>query len=231
MSAENQEIPQFKLVLVGDGGTGKTTFVKRHLTGEFEKKYIATLGVEVHPLQFHTNFVRSASTFGDTAGLEKFGGLRDGYYIQGPVWYHHVRRDRRASRTRTFPTGTATSSAFARTSPSSCAVTRSTSRSARSRPAPSPSTARRTSSTLRSRPSPTTTLKSPSSGSHASSSATPPSSSPPPCARPARGPGRRAAHGPVQRRTPGRRRRSPARRGRWRPLSALPCAVCSHAIV
>ena len=25
---------------MGDGGTGKTTFVKRHLTGEFEKKYV-----------------------------------------------------------------------------------------------------------------------------------------------------------------------------------------------
>ena len=49
------QIPEFKLVLVGDGGVGKTTFVKRHLTGEFEKKYIATLGVEVHPMPFFTN--------------------------------------------------------------------------------------------------------------------------------------------------------------------------------
>ena len=53
--ASGDGIPTFKLVLVGDGGIGKTTFVKRHLTGEFEKKYVATLGVEVHPLVFHTN--------------------------------------------------------------------------------------------------------------------------------------------------------------------------------
>lgn len=33
-------IPEFKLILVGDGGVGKTTFVKRHLTGEFEKRYV-----------------------------------------------------------------------------------------------------------------------------------------------------------------------------------------------
>merc|ERR1712025_1121268 len=81
--AQEQEMPTFKLVLVGDGGVGKTTFVKRHLTGEFEKKYVATLGVEVHPLVFHTN--RGALRFNvwDTAGQEKFGGLRDGYYIQG----------------------------------------------------------------------------------------------------------------------------------------------------
>lgn len=73
----------FKLVLVGDGGTGKTTFVKRHMTGEFEKKYVATLGVEVHPLDFYTNRGLIRFNVWDTAGQEKFGGLRDGYYIQG----------------------------------------------------------------------------------------------------------------------------------------------------
>ncbi|TIA92680.1 hypothetical protein E3P99_00522 [Wallemia hederae] len=83
MSAEGSEVPTFKLVLVGDGGTGKTTFVRRHTTGEFEKKYIATLGVEVHPLSFDTNFGKICFNVWDTAGQEKFGGLRDGYYIQG----------------------------------------------------------------------------------------------------------------------------------------------------
>ena len=70
-------------MLVGDGGVGKTTFVKRHLTGEFEKKYIATLGVEVHPMPFFTNHGQVNFNVWDTAGQEKLGGLRDGYYIGG----------------------------------------------------------------------------------------------------------------------------------------------------
>uniref|UniRef100_A0A6T8VFM1 GTP-binding nuclear protein n=1 Tax=Chlamydomonas leiostraca TaxID=1034604 RepID=A0A6T8VFM1_9CHLO len=76
-------VPAFKLVLVGDGGTGKTTFVKRHITGEFEKKYEPTIGVEVRPLDFTTNRGKIRFYCWDTAGQEKFGGLRDGYYIHG----------------------------------------------------------------------------------------------------------------------------------------------------
>ena len=44
---------------------------------------LATLGVEVHPLSFSTNFGTICFNVWDTAGQEKFGGLRDGYYIQG----------------------------------------------------------------------------------------------------------------------------------------------------
>ena len=71
----------FKIALVGDGGVGKTVFTRRWDTGGFEKKYVATLGVEVHPIEFHTNCGVVIFNVWDTAGQEKFGGLRDGYYI------------------------------------------------------------------------------------------------------------------------------------------------------
>ena len=75
-----QAIPEYKLVLVGDGGVGKTTFVKRHLTGEFEKKYIATLGVEVHPMTFFTTSGKIKFMVWDTAGQERFRTITKTYY-------------------------------------------------------------------------------------------------------------------------------------------------------
>jgi GTP-binding nuclear protein Ran len=69
----------YKIILIGAGGVGKTTYVKKLLTQHFETKYVATLGVEVH--QYKTDSI----TFNlwDTAGQEKFGGLGVGFYIGG----------------------------------------------------------------------------------------------------------------------------------------------------
>jgi len=68
-----------KIVVIGDGGTGKTTFIKRHLTGEFVKAYNPTIGADVYPLRFHTNMGIFDLQVWDTAGQEKFGALRDAY--------------------------------------------------------------------------------------------------------------------------------------------------------
>jgi len=68
------------------------------------------MGVEVSPLTFSTNLGPICFNIWDTAGQEKFGGLRDGYYIGGqaaiimfdvtsrvtyqnvPVWYKDLTR-------------------------------------------------------------------------------------------------------------------------------------------
>ena len=71
---------EYKVVLIGDGGVGKTTFINRHLTGHFEKMYVPTQGAQVHRLRFYTNYGLITFHVWDTAGQEKFGGLGDGYY-------------------------------------------------------------------------------------------------------------------------------------------------------
>jgi GTP-binding nuclear protein Ran len=77
-----QQPEPMKMVMVGDGGVGKTTFVRRHKTGEFERKYIPTIGVEVSQLCFETTQGTLIYNIWDTAGQERFGGLREGYYLE-----------------------------------------------------------------------------------------------------------------------------------------------------
>lgn len=72
----NQQIPEFKLLLVGDEGVGKTTFLKRHWTGES----VPTLDLEVRPLLFHTNRGPMKFNVWDIPPSKSF---RDSYCVQG----------------------------------------------------------------------------------------------------------------------------------------------------
>ncbi|KAI7893743.1 putative GTP-binding nuclear protein Ran [Mucor mucedo] len=69
----------FKLILVGDSGTGKTTFIKCHLNGKAEKKD----GFVIYSLPFETNFGPVVFNVWDTTGREKAGSLRDDDYHGG----------------------------------------------------------------------------------------------------------------------------------------------------
>ena len=67
-----------KIVLIGDGQVGKTTFVNMLKGNPFSNHYTPTLGVEVDPIRRGTK----CYNIWDCAGLEMYGGLRDGYWIQ-----------------------------------------------------------------------------------------------------------------------------------------------------
>lgn len=46
---------EFKITLVGDQGVGKTSLMRRHLTGEFNTQRVPSAGLEVHSLALNTD--------------------------------------------------------------------------------------------------------------------------------------------------------------------------------
>ncbi|KAL6121555.1 hypothetical protein NUSPORA_01500 [Nucleospora cyclopteri] len=73
---------KFKICLIGDGGVGKTTFINKVLNGVFERRYIATQGAVTKDVVLcvgNNSYVNYEVW--DTAGQEKYVGLRDGYYV------------------------------------------------------------------------------------------------------------------------------------------------------
>ncbi|KAI4291765.1 GTP-binding nuclear protein Ran [Pancytospora philotis] len=72
----------FKICLIGEGGTGKTTYINRALTGEFVPEYVATVGAVVRRLKLNIpNNSEIVYVVWDTAGQEKNSILKDGYYV------------------------------------------------------------------------------------------------------------------------------------------------------
>lgn len=67
----------YKVILVGDASTGKTSLLSRYVYGQFEFKTTPTIGIEF----CHKNIDRETKiTFWDTAGQERFQSLMASYY-------------------------------------------------------------------------------------------------------------------------------------------------------
>lgn len=75
------QVQQYKVVVCGGSGSGKTAFVNRFTMGDFESNHFPTLGVEVHPLSFYTGSDTVQFNTWDCSGTDRFNGLDDGYYV------------------------------------------------------------------------------------------------------------------------------------------------------
>jgi GTP-binding nuclear protein Ran len=63
---------EYKIKLLGGEGVGKTTWIHKLKTGDFEKRYVATIGCEIHPISFTTNYGTILIKLYDYAGQERY---------------------------------------------------------------------------------------------------------------------------------------------------------------
>jgi len=70
-----------KVIVVGDIGTGKTSLIQRYTSGNFDKGYKATIGVDfcLKELEWNANTTVSVQLW-DIAGQERFANLTRMYY-------------------------------------------------------------------------------------------------------------------------------------------------------
>lgn len=71
----------YKCLLLGDSGVGKSTFLRRHATGQFEDQHVPTNGLQVYTLLLQTNYQAVALELWDVAGDERHAGLHNGYFF------------------------------------------------------------------------------------------------------------------------------------------------------
>jgi small GTP-binding protein len=71
---------RYKVAIVGSGGVGKTTLLRRYATGKFRESRIMTIGVDFQTIEVDLKGQPIKLTVWDLAGQERFAPFRDGFY-------------------------------------------------------------------------------------------------------------------------------------------------------
>ena len=77
----SKELPHFKVVMVGNSGVGKTSFVQRIVDKNFEDNQIPTVGAQYASIETIVNGKKLIIDLWDTAGQEVFRSLV-GFYTR-----------------------------------------------------------------------------------------------------------------------------------------------------
>lgn len=81
MSSDGKEAFNFKVVLIGNPGVGKTSLINKYVTNQFKEKYIETIGVNIMVKDLsNVNGKKVQLSIWDVAGQEKWGRVRSMYY-------------------------------------------------------------------------------------------------------------------------------------------------------
>ena len=70
----------YKIIVVGDGGVGKTSLIKKFTEGSFEQDYIKTIGAQFSKYESEKNGDKIKLLFWDIAGQEDFQFLLPSFY-------------------------------------------------------------------------------------------------------------------------------------------------------
>ena len=70
----------FKIIIVGDSGVGKSSLLKRAVQNKFDGNYQATIGFEFLLMHFKVNDLRLKLQIWDTCGQEMYRSLVQGFY-------------------------------------------------------------------------------------------------------------------------------------------------------
>ena len=76
----NEELINFKIIMVGDSGVGKTCILMRAVNNKFTESYQATIGFEFLLMYFQINNVKLKLQIWDTCGQEIYRSLIQGFY-------------------------------------------------------------------------------------------------------------------------------------------------------
>ena len=71
----------YKVILAGDGAVGKTSLIKKFVTGKFEKDYKMTLGTDIFSKVLDINGTPVKLIIWDLAGQPHFKHVRSGFYL------------------------------------------------------------------------------------------------------------------------------------------------------
>ena len=70
-----------KIIIIGDSGVGKTSLVKKFVSGHFSKDYKASIGTNIFIKKINLNSTKEISVqIWDIAGQERWVKMRDLYY-------------------------------------------------------------------------------------------------------------------------------------------------------